>query len=603
MEANLDLLSQQLAALTQRFADLGAKLAEAARELQVAGAPPSDALVEELATARGQFIELRTEVLGVAEAASVTVPQGLEGLAGLEPVLTAVADAIAAEVRRAALEQARHAITTVLDRVLEIVHRDDPSFASLVGCHVKAEELRVAVAELTDPDPARVQAVTDSIRAFSDLLTMIEGHDALDDEQYARLEESVSRTFGRALAVAVARGRLVIGSIPEDEAPAPAAIETPAPLEEVPLEVEREVEQEPAPEPEPLEPEHEMPIAVEQPLELEPSAVERDERYAPIAAADEPPFVVAPPEETPLPMAELEPIMAAPEPVAMAAPEPAQEPSAPDETAQWWLAAWARWSGWKSTLGFPEAVREELAKYPYLLSVPIQKSPEYEDGLAAYGYSIVMEHVEKKNPGCVANALNSLKQTSHRTVGDQLYDYLVNEGKLGQTYPDFVRGVMLAALPTPGLWFQSRMLDSKEDTRLFQRPTPRLGETEQTGKRLASDAQRFAEHKFSATLPPLTARFFVLMADHKDNRGLGVKVSVDGVPSDSAWLVTIPQAGKLAKVDARRVSEDGSAVPGFGRDYAAMWVGVFNKEAAGEHTYEIAVTLRKDSRSPYAKKT
>jgi len=179
----------------------------------------------------------------------------------------------------------------------------------------------------------------------------------------------------------------------------------------------------------------------------------------------------------------------------------------------------------------------------------------------------------------------------------------VNDGKLGQTYPDFVRATMLAALPEPALWFQGRLLDSKEDTRLFQRPTPRLGETEQTGKRLASDAQRFAEHKVSATLLPLTARFFVLMADHKDNRGLGVKVTADGVPTDSAWLVTIPQAGKLTKVDARRVSEDGSAVPGFGRDYAAMWVGVFNKWAAGEHTYEIAVSLRKDSRSPYAKKT
>jgi hypothetical protein len=607
MEANLDLLSQQLAALTQRFADLGAKLAEAAKELQVAGAPPSDALVEELATARGQFTELCTEVLGVAEAASVGVPQGVESLASLEPVLTAVADAIAAEVRRAALEQARHAITTVLDRVLEIVHRDDPSFAALVGCHAKAEELRVVVSALTDSDPARVQAVTDSIRAFSDLLTMIEAHDALDDEQYAQLEESVSRTFGRALAVAVARGRLAFGIIPEDEAPAPVD-ETPAPVEEAPLELEHEAEQEAAAEPEPLELEQAMPLAVEQPLELEPTAVEREERYAPIAAAEESPVGVAPPEEVPLSLAEPEPVaMAEPEPVVMAepepvAPEPAQEPSGPDETAQWWLAAWARWSGWKSTLEFPEAVREELAKYPYLLSVPIQKSPEYEDGLAAYGYSIVLEHVEKKNPGCVGNALNSLKQASGRPVGDQLYDYVVNVGKLGQTYPDFVRGVMLAALPQPGLWFQSRLLDSKEDTRVFQRPTPRLGETEQTGKRLASDAQRFAEHKFSATLPPLTARFFVMMADHKDNRGLGVKVTVDGVPTDSAWLVTIPQAGKLAKVDGRRVSEDGSAVPGFGRDYAAMWIGVFNKEAAGEHTYEVAVTLRKDSRSPYAKK-
>ena len=46
-------------------------------------------------------------------------------------------------------------------------------------------------------------------------------------------------------------------------------------------------------------------------------------------------------------------------------------------------------------------MREELSKYSYLLSVPMQKSHEYEDGLLAYGYSILVDHVEKQNPGCV----------------------------------------------------------------------------------------------------------------------------------------------------------------------------------------------------------
>src|SRR5256886_3015605 len=116
--------------------------------------------------------------------------------------------------------------------------------------------------------------------------------------------------------------------------------------------------------------------------------------------------------------------MRAPEPVRMpeptvVAPQPAAprgEPSAPDETAQWWLAAWARWSGWKNTLAFPEAVREELSKYPYLLSVPIQQSPDFEEGLLAYGYSIIMEHVEKQSPGAVGNALNNLKSGQMKPV-------------------------------------------------------------------------------------------------------------------------------------------------------------------------------------------
>ena len=49
-------------------------------------------------------------------------------------------------------------------------------------------------------------------------------------------------------------------------------------------------------------------------------------------------------------------------------------------------------------------VRERAAA-PTQIPAPIQKSPEYEDGLLAYGYSILMDHVEKQNPGCVGNAL------------------------------------------------------------------------------------------------------------------------------------------------------------------------------------------------------
>ena len=41
MNVNLDTFNRQLAGLTGRFADLGAKLAEAAREMQDGGAPPA----------------------------------------------------------------------------------------------------------------------------------------------------------------------------------------------------------------------------------------------------------------------------------------------------------------------------------------------------------------------------------------------------------------------------------------------------------------------------------------------------------------------------------------------------------------------------------
>ncbi|HUF92169.1 MAG TPA: hypothetical protein VMR23_07325 [Candidatus Limnocylindria bacterium] len=531
---------------------MGAKLAEAAHELQDAGTPPADALVDDLATARGEFTDLRTDVLAAAETLDIAAPEHLESLRSLHPILETLAAAVQAQVQRAALEQARVAVLGVLDRVAAVTHSDDPDFAPLLGCQAKARDLREAVLALTDAQSPEAMSLTDDIRAFSDFLTMLASDAALDDERFAQLEESVSRTLGRPLAVAAARGRLMLAGQERPRRPEP-------------------VVPEPVPEPEPL--------GVETGAEPQPVWQPEPEPAVAYAAA---------------PTLDEEPERAA---------STADESSAPDETAQWWLAAWARWSGWKSSLNFTDAVKEELGKYPYLLSVPIQQSPQHEDGLLAYGYSIVMEHVERHCPGCVGNALNSLKAGQTRPVGEQLYDYLVTEGRLGDTYPEFVKNVMFSALPEPGVWFQARILESKDDTRVLQRPTPRIGDSDQTGQRLATDGQRFTEHRFTATVAPLTTRFFLASADIKEARGVDVRLTVDGSGSTNAWLLTIPAPGKAnTKIEARRLTEGGMALPGLGKDYSTLWIAVFNDDPAREKTYELGITLKKDAKSPFGSK-
>jgi hypothetical protein len=563
MDANVDQIARELAALTQRFVDLGAKLGEAARALDAAGAPPANGLVEALAAARGQFVQLRAQALSAAEAAGVPPPAEPQSLNDIEPLLAAIGEALHSRARREALEHAQQAAVTTIDRVLEIIHQGDPAFATLVACHARAREARAEILALTELESDDARQVTDRVRAFADLLTMVENREGLDDDRYAQLQESVSRGFGRALAVAAARGR--IGFEGEFVEPPPAP--------------------EPAPEP------------AGEPSEAPPTETV-------MASASEATANEAPPlesEESALPE-EPEP---ASETIAGEEPAPgaevATDPSAPDETAQWWLAAWARWSGWKSSHDFAAAVREELGKYPYLLSVPIQKSPEYEDGLLAYGYSILMDHVERQNAGCVGNALNSLKPGQTRPVGEQLYDYLITEGRLRETYADFVKNTLVAAVPEPGVWFQFRILESKEDTRILQRPSARIGDTELSGQRLASDGQRYNEHKFKMTLGPLTTRFVLVSADVKEARGAGFKLVGDGAPSDSAWVVSV-SAGNRGKNEARRIGEDGLHVPGLGKDHPALWVAVFNPDTAADRRYELSVFLRKDAKSPFRTK-
>ena len=609
MDPNLDALARELTALTRRFADLGAKLGDAARGLEEAGAPPGDTLVTDLAGARSTFIQLRSDVLLAAEAAEVPPRGEPESLTELEPLIGAIESALRLRAQTAALEEMRQGVLATLERVLEIVHRDDSSFAPLAGVHDKARTLRDSALALTDPDSPEAKRLRASAQPFGDLLSLVDTRDALDDERYAQLEESVSKAFGRGLAVAVSRGRLGFAGEVVEPPPAPAPPPEPEPQEPEPVMVPEPVM---AVSPDDMPPMLAAPAVEEPPVELTieappppppPATVPVD---APVRMPEiEMPRLQLEPDQPAAPPPAPEPEPAAPVAAAVAppapkpAPAPAEEPSGPDETAQWWLAAWARWSGWKSTHEFADVVKEELGKYPYLLSVPIQKSPEYEDGLLAYGYSILMDHVEKQNPGCVGNALNSLKAGVAQPVGSQLYAYLVSEGRLRESYPEFVKNALLAAVPDPGLWFQFRILESKEDTRIFQRASARLGDTDLSGQRLASDNQRYAEHRFKMTLPPLTLRCVQVSADSiRDSRGVGVKIAADGAPCDSGWLTGVP-VGAKNKMEARRITEEGTHLAGLGREFSAVWIAVFNPEPEADRRYELSVFLRKDTKSPF----
>src|SRR5204863_490804 len=86
---------------------------------------------------------------------------------------------------------------------------------------------------------------------------------------------------------------------------------------------------------------------------------------------------------------------------------PGSAPYAP--AAQWWIAARAGWAALRERrLGFADAVRETVQRFPYLLSVPIQASTHHEGGALAEGYALLLEHVEKLEPGFVKEALMRL---------------------------------------------------------------------------------------------------------------------------------------------------------------------------------------------------
>src|SRR5207245_1471213 len=436
MTPNADDLAKNLAALTERFAGLAAKLIQAAQELQTSGTLPAEALREELAAARGEFIDLRSSVLDAARARALTAPPQAEvgSLKALEPVLQAVAAAGATQVQvqRTTLVEARRRVLAVLDRVMTINHVDDPNFAVLLEAQAKAREIRAAVLDPKGPTAESAAAIMQSTPVFSALLTLIEGRDRLDAEKCAVLEDSVTRLFGPALTLAVTRGKLVAGGAGGSAPPRARPAAPPKGFE-----------------------------GTVQPAATPPTA--------PAPAIQE--VAAAPPAPQDADAAET------------------VDTAVLDDGAQWWVSAWARWTSAKGTIDFNAAVKQELSKYAYLLSVPIQQAADYEEGLLAYGYSILLDFLERKSPGIVTRALNSLKtfvpgKAGHaQSAGAHLYNFLLGEARLVEQYPEFVRSVLVAAVPEPGLWTQASILESTTETRVFTHPSARVGDPDHNSQR------------------------------------------------------------------------------------------------------------------------
>lgn len=195
-------LWHELSGLADAFADLGRKLLHASRQLHAPGALPEEALITEFASLRAAFDSARDETLGRAERLSVPTPP--DGPPGNLKALAALLDAVdEAEARRhEQAEQTAYALT-IVDRVLRLVHVREADFEPLRACQDRARTLRRALADGGVADPAG------SVRPFADLLAMLEGTTTVGDDLWGGLFDSVAAAFGKPLAAALVRTRVV----------------------------------------------------------------------------------------------------------------------------------------------------------------------------------------------------------------------------------------------------------------------------------------------------------------------------------------------------------------------------------------------------------
>jgi len=558
----LDELRQRLVALRTRFGDVGARAAAVADDVRVSVAPADD-LLDDLRSTVGDFNDLRRAIVDELSGFPNTPdPTKLSSLKALDAVLSAMERVEAEHARRAVWESARDDALATLDRVMTLTHREDPESTALAECQSQARELHEALASAPSGDVEQLGA---HLRPFVELVTLADGWNQLDDEHCASLQDTITHTFGRPLALAAVRGKLgQQGEVVAEPEPDPVELAPPPPPP-------------PAPAAAAPTPPAAAPVAAGPPVD--------DGR---VAAPPGSPLVVE--------------LRASGERVQVETPQARRAREElferlAAERARWWMGARA---GWESLvqrgLRPAEAARDTLQRFPYLLSVPLSRSDEFESGRLAEGYAILLQRLEKEEPGFVKGALARLNpQLAGRAadesypLGQELYLYVVAEGRLYKTFPELLRDVLGHALPEPGLWLQAMITETNDATTVVTRPE-QPGSRHEESRTLTHAAERFTAHTFSVTTGPLTTRVFSLQADELTQpTDVEIKLKENGAATDRAWIVVAPASGKPD--EPRKHRAGGTKIERLGKELRAVWIAAFNSDPNAEKTYELTMTL------------
>ena len=206
--AHTDLL-QDFSLVTKSFEQLGQRLTEVAEQVRTSGTLPSESLIEEIAASRRNFTELRARAIELASLLSETPSPAAEEIGSMKELEALLEVAAEAQRKRAQQGKTRTRALTVLDRLLSLVHRNQPDFAPLSECQAKSRALRELIHDHTGPEPhPDITALAQGRHPLAELLTLVEGCNDLDDDLWLLLKHAVAENFGKSLAMSAARGKL-----------------------------------------------------------------------------------------------------------------------------------------------------------------------------------------------------------------------------------------------------------------------------------------------------------------------------------------------------------------------------------------------------------
>lgn len=209
METSQADLLKDFTVVTRTFEQLSQRLTDVAEQVRNSGIPPSEGLIEEIASSRRSFTELRDraiELVSLLAESSSKAPDEIGSIKDLEALLQLITEA---QRKKAHEEKARLRALTILDRILSLIHREQPDFPPLDDAQAKAKALREILRTHTGPEVhPEMNPLAQGRHPLAELLTLVEGYEDLDDDLWLLLKHAVAENFGKSLAMSAARGKL-----------------------------------------------------------------------------------------------------------------------------------------------------------------------------------------------------------------------------------------------------------------------------------------------------------------------------------------------------------------------------------------------------------
>ncbi len=194
-------------------------------------------LQEQFQTVKNDFFECKNKLVEAAQTLGLS-PENSKEIVSLTELESLLSNVKKAEEERNRATQVRQRALAVLDRVLSVFHRDNSNFKPLLECKEKACKLRQQIYESmkvkADPES---EALVEGNHGFSQVLSLIEGAEELDDDRLTELQDAVALSFKRSLATAALRGKLAFGTTPAPEVSTAAPV-----IENVNVSAKSEVE-------------------------------------------------------------------------------------------------------------------------------------------------------------------------------------------------------------------------------------------------------------------------------------------------------------------------------------------------------------------------